>query len=781
MVLKNYIKVALRNVFKRKLISFVNIFGLTVGMACAVLIFLWVQQQLSYDKDQVHRDRLYRLETETWVNMPPYLRETAAAFPEVEEAVRFYYWLEPTLKYRENIFTVTNFALVDDSVFKAFNFDFIVGQADTALASPFSIVLTESIAARLFGDANPLGQAIRMNNAYDYTVTGVVRNITELHMNINAFSAMTDMVRRDPDSDFLTSRNYNHSIYLLVSPGTDGTALADKIDQRAREVDEFGGDRLILRPFNDIYFTANLQHEKNTKHGNVGLVLGFSIIAVLILLIACINFVNLTIAQTGTREKEIAMRKVVGARKSSLQRQFFGETLVFVAIAFLLAAVLLKFLLPLFNRLTGEEIVPAASNLGFLAIVASVLLFTAFVSGAYPSFYLSVLNPVLILKGKSRKGRKNSLLSRLLITFQFTISIALIISTLTVVKQLNFMQNRDLGMDYDQMLTFSLRGEKFQGDADKQLSSKSAFKERLLSNPEVRGITYLNQVLGKITNTWTWNLAQDDDGIPLRVINSDPDFVGLMGLEVIAGRNFSYDMRTDLDLRFLINEEAARVLGFEDPIGKTTNNGRMHIIGVVKDFHYNSLHTKIEPMAISWSYWTGRAGVKISGRDIGETIRFIEDVYAEFCPGFSLEFSFLDETFAQQYEAERRLEKLLMYFVSLAICLSCLGLFALTAFVVEQKTKEIGIRKVLGSTNTGIVVLLSRSFAVWVVLANIVAWPVSYFVLDRWLQNFAYHINVSPVIFVLSGSLALLVALLTVGVQALKASSANPIDCLKYE
>ncbi|MFA9454023.1 MAG: ABC transporter permease, partial [Candidatus Aminicenantaceae bacterium] len=703
---RNYLKVALRSVFKHKGISFINIFGLTVGMACVVLIFLWVQQQLSYDKDQIHRDHLYRLESETWVIMPPYLRETAAVFPEVEEAVRFYYWFEPTLKYQENIFTVTDFALVDDSVFRAFNFDFVAGQPETALAAPFSIVLTESVAERLFGDEPPLGQVIRMNNDYDYTVTGVVRDIIQFHMNINAFSAMTDMVRRDPDSDFLTTHNYNHSIYLLVSPGTDVPALAEKIDTRAREVDEFGGARLKLRPFSDIYFASNLQAEHNTKHGNVGLVFGFSIIAVLILLIACINFVNLTIAQTGTREKEIAMRKVVGARQSSLQRQFFGETMVFVATASLLAAVLLQFLLPLFNRLTGEEIVPAASSLGFLAIVASVLLFTAFVSGAYPSLYLSALNPVLILKGKSRKGRKNSLLSRLLITFQFTISIALIISTLTVVKQLNFMQNRDLGMDYDQMLTFSLRGEKFQGNADKQLSSKSAFKERLLSNPAVHGMTYLNQVPGKITNTWTWNLAEDEEGIPLKVINADPDFVDLMGLEVVAGRNFSYDTRTDLDLRFLINEEAARALGFEDPVGKTTNSGRMHIIGVVKDFHYNSLHTKIEPMAISWSYWTGRAGVKISGHSIGETIRFIEDVYAEFCPGFSLEFSFLDETFAQQYEAEKRLEKLLVYFVSLAICLSCLGLFALTAFVVEQKTKEIGIRKVLGSTNTGIVVLL---------------------------------------------------------------------------
>ena len=780
-MLKNYIKVALRNVFKHKGISFINIFGLTVGMACALLIFLWVQQQLSYDKDQVLGDRLYRLESESWVIMPPYLRETAAVFPEVEEAVRFYFWMEPTLKYRENIFAVTDFALVDDSVFRAFNFDFVAGQPETALDAPFSIVLTESIAGRLFGEESPLGQVIRMENAYDYTVTGVVRNVEKFHLNINAFSAMADIVRRNPDSDFLTARNYNHSIYLLVSPGTDISALAEKINSRAQEVDKFDGARLILRPFKDIYFASNLKAEKNTKHGNMGLVFAFSLIAVLILLIACINFVNLTTAQPGGREKEIALRKVVGARQSSLQGQFFGETLVFVGISSLLAAGLVALLLPVFNGLTGEEIVPSSSSLGFLAIVASVLIFTALVSGAYPALYLSALDPVLILKGKSRKGRKNSILSKLLIAFQFTISIALIISTLTVIRQLNFMQNRDLGMDYDQMLTFSLRGEKFQGERDQRLSSKRAFKERLLANPSVLGMTYLNQVPGKITNTWTWNRTEDDAGIPLKVINADPDFVDLMGLEVIAGRNFSYETRTDLDLRFLINEEAARALGFEDPVGQTGNNGRLHIIGVVKDFHYNSLHTQIAPMAITWSHWNGRAGVKIAGRNIGETIRFIEDVYTEFCPGFSLEFSFLDETFAQQYVAEQRLEKLLVYFVSLAICLSCLGLFALTTFVVEQRTKEIGIRKVLGSSKTGIVVLFSRSFASWVLLANLLAWPAAYVFLQRWLQTFAYHINVSPVIFVLSGSLALLVALLTVGVQAFKASSADPIHCLKYE
>jgi len=750
-------------------------------MTCAILIILWVQLQLSYDSGQVNRDRLYRLENESWVVMPPYLRETPLVFPEVEQAIRFYFWLEPTLKHNENIFTVTEFALVDDPVFEAFNFDFIAGNPETALKSPFSLILTESIAKRLFGDDNPLGKTVQMNNQYDYAVTGVVKDVKKFHMDINVFASVNDMTRIAGNNNFLTSRNYNFSIYLLVHPEANISDLTQKINDRATETDKYQGDKLLLRPFNDIYFANNLRHEKNTKHGNIHLVVVFSIIAILILVIACINFINLTIAKTKTREKEIAVRKVVGARRSSIQKQFFGEAFIIVLIAFLLALFLTGLLLPSFNTLTGEDIFLFPINLRLLFLIWSVIVFTAFVSGIYPSFYLSVLEPALIMKGKSGKGRKSSILSKLLIAFQFVISISLIIATITVVKQLNYMQSSDLGINYEQTLTCTLRGEKFQGDAEERLSSKQALKERLLTNPAIRGVTFLNQLPGKITNTWTWVLPDREDGIPVRVINADPDFIDLMEIEVIEGRNFSYETRTDLDYRFLINEEAVKQFGLPDPVGSTTNSGGYTIIGIVKDFHYNSLHTKIEPMAITWSYSMRRACIKMAGGNIRETIKHVENVYKEFCPGFALEYSFLDETYAQQYESEKRLEKLLQYFVSLAIIISCLGLFVLTTFVAEQKTKEIGIRKVLGSSKTGIFLLLSKSFTKWALIANIISWPIAYYVLDNWLKTFAYRISINIMIFVLSGVLALLIALFTVGYQAVRAASANPVDCLRYE
>jgi ABC-type antimicrobial peptide transport system permease subunit len=649
------------------------------------------------------------------------------------------------------------------------------------LANPFSLILTESIAKRLFGDDNPMGKMVKMNNSYDYTVTGVVQDIKNFHMDINAFISANDMTRIDANDDFLNSRNYNHSIYLLVNPEADTSALAQKINDRAAEVDRYQGDRLILRPFNDIYFASHLQYEKNTKHGNIHLVIVFSIIALLILGIACINFINLTIAKTKTREKEIAIRKVVGARKSSIQKQFFGETLIIVFIAFLLALFLTRLLLPNFNTLTGEGITFMLFDARILVAIIGIMLFTAFISGVYPSFYLSVLEPVLVLKGTSGKGRKGSVMSKFLIAFQFVISISLIIATVTVVRQLNYMQNADLGMDYDQMLTCTMRGDRFRGETEQILSSKQAFKDRLFANPAVRGVTFMNQLPGKITNTNTWPIPDKDDGVPLRVINADPDFIELMELEVIEGRNFSYETRTDLDRKYLLNEEAVKQFGFKDPVGQTTNSGRNTIIGIVKDFHYNSLHKKIGAMAISWDFWTRRACIKIAGTNIADTIKHIEGVYKEFCPGFSLEYSFLDESFARQYEAEKRLKQLLQYFVSIAIIISCLGLFALTAFIAEQKTKEIGIRKVLGSSNTGIFVLLSKNFTKWILVANLISWPVAYFVLRNWLKSFAYHINPSIMIFVLSGLMALLIALLTVGYQAVKAASANPADCLRYE
>jgi len=783
---ENYVKIALRNLYKNKSISFINIFGLAIGMTCAILIFMWVQGQLSYNQFQEKKENIYRMETDTWVVLAPIMAEIPKGFPEVEEVVRFYFWWEPTIKYEEKTFTVTDVALCDSNVFRMFDFDFILGDPETALTAPNSIILTESISKKLFGNENPMGQKVIISSDDEYMVSAVVRDVEKLHMKINAFISVMDVVRDDPESDFLTSRSHNFDVYVLTKDGINVQSLVEKINIRGAEEFEYPDKNFLLRPFDDIYFNNDLAHENNTQHGNMDMIVVFSIIAILILLIACINFVNLTVAKTSIREKEIAIRKVVGAKQSSLQKQFFGETFFIVFLSFLLAMFSVYLLLPQFNDLTSERISFELIDLHFVFVLLGVIFFAAFVSGIYPSFYLSVLKPVLILKGKSENGVKGNSLSKVLIAFQFAIAIFLIITTLTVVDQLNFMQTADLGIDDDQMLTTTLRGENFSGSAENRIARKKLFKERIMQHPAISGVTYVTQLPGKITNTWNWYVENEAERTPLNVINSNPDFVDVMGLKLLEGRTHSFDIKSDYAhdpeaRKFVVNETAVKALGLENPVDRIINGGGIQIIGVVADFHFNSLHTKIGPLGICWNKWPGRACIKISGKDINSAMAHIEKVYREFCPGVGFEYSFLDESFAKEYETEQRLESLLSYFVGVAITLSCLGLFALTAFMAERRIKEIGIRKVLGSSNSGIILLLAQSFLRWIVLANVIAWPVAYFVLDNWLQDYAYRIGISLVTFTGGTLLSLAIAMITISYQALKAASLNPAVSLKME
>lgn len=780
-MIKNYMKVAFRNLWKNKGTTLVNLFGLAVGMTCAVLIFLWVQGQLSYDRDQVHGDRIYRLENESWVVMPPWLRDAVAVFPEVEKSCRFYFWFKPVVKHEEFSFTLKDLALVDEDVFEVFNFDFIAGDGQGALRDPYSLVITQSTARLLFGGKNPMGRVIKMENKYDYTITGVVRDLDRFHMKINAFASIQDIIRMEGNDDFIRSHNFNFSTYLLLSQGADPGQLIPKIRAIGETDERYESDRLLLRPLADIYFARNLQHEHNTKHGNRVMVLTFSIIAVLILVVACINFINLTIAKTDTREKEIAVRKVAGALRKNLQKQFFGETVLQVLGAATASVVLTGILLPRFNSLTGEILILRLGDLGFLLILLGVLIFTAFLAGIYPAFYLAALAPASVLKGRIGKRVKTGTLSKMMISFQFVISIALIIAALTVMRQLQFMQTADLGMEMEQVLTTTLRGEGFRGPGDSVWSAKQAFKDSLLRQPSILGVTFVNQIPGSISNTSHWEALDSEAEVPMKIINADPDFVDLLGLEILEGRNFSVDRMADLKNGAILNEEAARRLGLIRPFEEETVLNHYRIIGVVKDFHFNSLHKKIDPAAIRWNSWPDKALIKIRGVRLGETIDNIRRIYESACPGFAMEYSFLDETFAGQYEAEKRLEALIGCFVGVAVLLSCLGLFALTAFVARRKRREISIRKILGSTNGKIFLLLSRSFLRWVLLANVFAWPLAWLVMRKWLQYFPYRVSMDGVIFLLSGGAALAVALLTVSFQALKAASANPADSLKYE
>lgn len=774
-MIKNYLKITLRNIIKHKGISFINIAGLAIGMACSILIFLWVDNQLSFDKSQVQRDRIYRLEDVEWVDMPTIIRQSLSELPEIQKFAMFDSWQTPTLKYKNRFFDIKHFVFVDSCVFDIFTIPFLQGDPKTALDMPFSVVLTESYAKKIFVNENPVGKIVKYDNKFDFTVTGVIEDVGEFHVEINALAPLENLSHIKGRPGFLEEQNWNFLTYLLLHEESNIPLLEEKINKLLdKEVMGVETD-LILRPFSEIYFARNLKHENGVKHGNIQLIILFSAIALFILLIACINFINLTTARSSTRAKEIGIRKVVGADQKSLIIQFLGETLLVAVISLVTAIFLIKLFLSTFNRLIGGNIAVNYSDPKLIIGIIIVLFFSGMTAGLFPSFYLSSLSPFEALKGKRRKSLKDAPFRKTLIIFQFSIAVFLIIGALTVFKQINFMKNRDLGFAQEQIININLKGELLN-------KKKAVFKERLLQSPDILKISYSNQEPGNIGNTNTWDVKGIEK--PMIVLSVDPDYVDLMELKLIEGRNFSWDKRSDTAKKYIINEEAAEFLGFESPVGETVraNYGDSEIIGIVKDYHFNSLHNRIGPLAICWyERWADVAHLKISSGNINKTIQYIRGVWSDLCPDFPFNYSFLDESFAQQYNFENRLAEILKYFVFLAIFLSCLGLVGLSAFIAEQKTKEIGIRKVLGSSSFGIVYLLSKDFSRWVILSNIFAWPVAYYATNKWFQNFAYKIPISIWTFVLSASLTLVIALLTVSYQSVRAATANPVDSLRYE
>jgi len=772
---RNYLKTALRCLIRHRSISLINIFGLSVGIACAMLILFWVDGQLSMDKSQVNREQIYRLETEDWASMPTIFRRAFPKFSEVEQFVQFNTWQRPVLKYQDRMFEIEDFVFVDSNVFDMFTFNFRQGDPAAALEAPFSLVLTESESRRIFGDENPIGKILRYDNHFDYAVTGVIADPHDFHVRIGALAPLKDLIEIKERRTFLEERNWNFLTYLLLAKNTDIRILEDKLNPLLNQLETGEEDNYFLRPFKEIYFARSIKHEGGVKHGNLQLLVLFAAAAVFVLLIACFNFINLITARASLRSKEISMRKVVGAERSHLALQFMGETLLTVVVASFLAVLLMRLLQPVVGRLLGNGILHPWGDPKFLIGMLVIVVFTCLAAGVYPSLYLSSLNPSRLIKGTHPAGKKESPLRKVLIVLQFSISIFLIICAAMVYRQTSFMQSQDLGFTQSPVLNITLRG-------DLQTRNKSAFRQRLLSHSGIDAVSFASQALGNITNTNTWMVHGQEKA--MRIINTDPEYLELMGLELVEGRNLSRDMRTDVARSYIINQEAVRFLEFQSPVGERidANFGASRIIGVVKDFHFNSLHNRIEPLAIAWyEPWANVAHIKISGSDVPGAIKQVGSVWKELCPDFPFVFTFMDEDFARQYIQEQKLAEILKYFVLLAVVLSYLGLFGLAAFVAEDRTKEIGIRKVLGASIPGILLMLSKNFSRWVLLGNIIAWPAAYFAVHQWMKNFPYRTSIGWNIFLLAAGLTLLVALVAVSSQALRAALANPVKSLRWE
>ncbi len=794
-MIKNYIKIAFRNLWKHKSFSMINIIGLAVGMTACFLIFMFVKFELSYDKFNKNFDHIYRLNTDIkspneilhWSSasapMGPALQ---ADYPEVKANVRIFgagFLVESkNEKFQEN-----NLAFTDPSIFKIFTFPFIEGTAENALKEPFSIVLTETSAKKYFGSEDPLGKTLRLDTKHPVTVTGVIKDVPlNSHFNFDMLisASTTEKLKLINMNEWGNFSNYT---YLLLADGYDASKLQAKLpsflmkhisdDQRKRG---YNYD-LFVQPLKDVYMD---NFRGAPVNGSLSNVYTFSIIAIFILLIACINFINLTTARATERAKEVGIRKVVGAGKNQLASQFLGESVIICLIAFLFSAVLSILLLPLFNQLAGKIISHNIIEHGYIFILFGIALVIGFVAGIYPALVLTNFSITSILKGRFTTSVKGILLRKGLVVVQFTISIVLIVGTIIVYTQLNYMRNQSLGFKKDQMLVVD-----FSGDSVVQ-STRESIKNELKQSPGVLSISSSSTTPGNGNNV-AYTEAESRSGkmlpMNLNLYGVDYDFISQYGMKMVAGRAFSTAFATDSTKAIILNETAVKNMGYSSPndaIGKKfTQWGRKgQIIGVVKDFHFQSLQTDVKPL--NFRIDPGSIGVftlKIKGGNIPNTIAAIQNKWKMLVPQRPFSYSFLDENFNKQYIAEDRFGKLFMYFAVLAIMISCLGLLGLASYSTLQRTREIGIRKVLGATIPGIVNMLSKEFILLVFIAAVIAFPIAWFGMHNWLKDFAYRISIGWWVFAVAGILAFMIAITTVSFQAIRAALANPVKSLRSE
>ena len=792
---KNYLRIAFRNLWRHKGFSLLNIIGLTMGMVAFFLIFLYIRFEVSYDNMHSKADRIYRIvsdlkmPTETLHPNCPAMAvvpHMAGELQEVETAVRVGMngsWL---VYQGDKSFMEDDVAMADSDFFKVFDFPLVKGNPRTALKDPFSIVLTETTAKKYFGDANPIGQSLTLTRGkFNATVTAVMKDIPEnsqIKANlILSINTMSQRINRGMDDQW---DNYGPSGYVLLKPGVNAAAFQAKLPAFLEKMDGSRMRRdkeqitLLLEPLRSVYLYST---RDGSKTGNITNVYIFSIVGVFVLLIACINFVNLTTARSVDRAKEVGIRKVVGALKGQLARQFIGESVILCLIAWLLAVGLTAVLIPLFNQLAGKTISPGIfSQAGDLLILLGIAVLIGVAAGIYPALVLSSFQPVAVLKGRFATGTRGIVLRKALVIVQFTIATALIIGTLVVYNQLRFMRSQDLGFSKDQKIILDTRGD----------TAKIAFEHEISRLPGVMNVTMSGSIPGG-GNPGAYSVVENVRGemqvTTLDLYFVDFDYIPAFKIKMVAGRPFSRDFMLDTTHSMILNETAVKELGYPSPqqaIGKKfTQWGRDGtIIGVMKDFHFRSLQEVIRPLSMRIEPQAcDLLTVTVDGPHIPTAVASFERLWKRMLPDRPYTYYFLDEFFDKQYRAEDRFGRLFLYFAVLAIFISCLGLMGLASYSTLQRTKEIGVRKIVGASVGNIVVLLSKDFLILVGLSFVIAAPLAWFFCHGWLQGFAYRIDIYWWIFFAAGMLAVLIALITISFQAIKAALANPIVSLRTE
>jgi putative ABC transport system permease protein len=797
---KNYLKIAFRNIKRHRGYSFINIAGLAVGMACCLFILFYVLYEFSYDTFHEDADRIYRVAMEfrakdqpvkyAACTPPPVAPTILDNFAEVEYAVRITQG-NGIVKHGEKQFFEDRIFYADQSFFNVFTFPIIKGNPATALKEPYTAVLTESIAEKYFGSEDPVGKTISINYQRDYKITGVIEDVPpNSHFTFNFLFSFAP-IEESLQNASIGKLWFSHSYYTYIKTRSENLSVAfieGVYNVSANTIGDFEkkvgfAQRFFLQPLKDIYLTSNLRNELGWT-GNKTYLFYFIAIAVFILIISSINFVNLSTARSIGRAREVGIRKVAGAEKRQLINQFLGEALFTTFISAGIAMLIILISLPHFRILTGKDI---ESHLISSAIVLCIILIplaVGLLAGSYPAFFLSAFHPIDTLKGAFGHTIKGGKLRKGLVIFQFAVSILLIISTIIVSQQLSFMRNRDLGFDKEQIVVLSLRGS---GEARQKYN---VLKNEFMKHATIVSASASYTVPGRnpSSNAMLPEGFTGDQWQTFLINWADYDYLETYEIKLAAGRDFSRNFETDKEEAFILNEAAVKSLGWnspEDAIGKTWNLGNRRkgkVIGVTKDYHFHSLHQKISPLVIHLDpdYFV-YLSLRFKTGSVSETVSFIEETWKGLVPDEPFSYFFLNEDFDRQYRAEKQVQVIVSLFTIMGMVIACLGLFGLTSFSVEQRKKEIGIRKVLGSATHKILYLLVKDFLILVLIADVVALPVGWLSMNKWLQNYAYRTNMSIWIFLLSGFAALAIALLTVSFQTIKAATANPVDSLRYE
>ncbi|OGU34341.1 MAG: hypothetical protein A2068_00955 [Ignavibacteria bacterium GWB2_35_6b] len=791
----NYFKIALRNLSKNKLYSFINISGLAFGITCFLLISIYLNNELSYDNFHKEPEKIFRVlrisEDETGnynigSTSGPFAQALVNDYPSYIESATRVFGNSGLVEYKEKVFRENKIFFADSNFFEFFNFPLVSGDKNSVLNDGNSIVISVETAKKYFGDLNPIGEVILIDKFFEFKVTGVFDN-RNLNSHLN-FDFVGSILQFEKFSWFPRWWNNMLSTYIKVSnPAVEKNLKEDF----PNFMEKYFGDHfaqtgkktgLTIESLQDIYFNNETQND-SVEHGNLTSLYIFSFISFFILIIACINFMNLSIAVSARRSKEVGLRKVIGAEKRNIIFQFIGEAIVYSGIAFVISLFLLEVILPYFNSFIGKELNINYSIAGLTFAALFFVLTVGILSGGYPAFILSSVQPAKILKGDGASIKSGkSILRRVLVVTQFAISIILIIGTILITKQMNYLSNAKLGFNKEQVVLLNVDNENFRNNL-------KSFKDELNRNTNVVNVTAMSGEPGGFHDTRAYKIADmGGEYVRMRSLFCDENYLKTFGIEVIEGRDFSRDFATDKNDAIILNETAVRTLGWtpKSALGKLILINLMdstyrHVVGVVKDYNFTSLKTKIEPLAIALLPDYRKAAVKIKGEDVDAALKSIEKVYARVSPGYSFEYEFLDESFNKLYKSEKDAQILITNFSITAIIIACLGLFGLVMYAAELKKKEIGIRKVLGASVAGIVTLITKEFLVLVVIANLIAWPISYYFMKEWLSDFAYKINIGIESFLISALIAFLIAIVTIGFQAIKAALANPVKSIKYE